>query len=122
MTQSFLRFDIEAKNEESFFTNSERSLIVKEILDRTAFSVQDPSKYGIHKLLDKAIFSAAYPLHEGPYKSDQDEDAFNGIDKDRQVLKVRSLESELVICEMMLKGQNFTFIIYIYIFFCSEII
>ncbi|GAB1605406.1 anoctamin-4-like isoform X1, partial [Argonauta hians] len=55
------------QDKDSFFKPAERSRIVYEILSRAAFEGEGKTqKYGIKRLLGNA-YSAAYPLHEGPY-------------------------------------------------------
>ncbi|KAK2162685.1 hypothetical protein LSH36_93g01035 [Paralvinella palmiformis] len=80
----------EILDEETFFTNAERSLIVKEILDRTKFTPEDSSiaRFGIRRLLQDSLYSSAYPLHEGPFKPSGPicEATFDGPDKDRALL------------------------------------
>lgn len=80
----------EIPDEESFFTNAERSLIVKEILDRTKFTPEEASvsRFGIRRLLQDNIYQSAYPLHEGPYQPSGPicAQTFEGPDKDRALL------------------------------------
>ncbi|XP_053396990.1 anoctamin-4-like isoform X3 [Mercenaria mercenaria] len=64
-------FDIPQENRESFFTNPERSRIVDFILRRKPFGEdkQEAYTFGIKKMLADEYYSAAYPLHEGHWKS-----------------------------------------------------
>lgn len=61
-------FDIPEKGED-FFTSAQRSQIVDFILKRTMFLKDDTNtqelSIGIESLLNKKIYQAAYPLHEG---------------------------------------------------------
>ncbi|RWS28853.1 anoctamin-1-like protein, partial [Leptotrombidium deliense] len=52
---------------ERFFTTAQRSQIVDFILRRKSFSpkTDDASAFGLNKLLQDSIYTAAYPLHEG---------------------------------------------------------
>ncbi|CAF4261240.1 unnamed protein product [Didymodactylos carnosus] len=50
------------------FTNTQRSLIVHEILQTTPFGYSERGEIGIDRLLREHVFQAAYPLHEGNYK------------------------------------------------------
>ncbi|XP_069752519.1 anoctamin-7-like isoform X2 [Narcine bancroftii] len=55
-------------NQEDFFSNTQRHQIVYQILEKTGFGIQRKSHIGIEKLLSEQVFSAAFPLHDGPHK------------------------------------------------------
>ncbi|CAH1800001.1 unnamed protein product, partial [Owenia fusiformis] len=57
-------------NKETFFLNTQRSMVVDYILRRKRFS-DDPNDnmaFGIRKLISDGFYEAAYPLHEGSWK------------------------------------------------------
>jgi len=66
------------KDREAFFSSAQRSQIVWQILLRTPFIKDRDDKVGINRLLNKNVYEAAYPLHEGriitdnPHKSDRE--------------------------------------------------
>ncbi|XP_029289657.1 anoctamin-3 isoform X2 [Cottoperca gobio] len=55
-------------NRESFFSNSTRSRIVHHVLQRTKYE-DGKLKMGINRLLGNNTYEAAFPPHEGGYKS-----------------------------------------------------
>ncbi|XP_030646255.1 anoctamin-3 [Chanos chanos] len=55
-------------NRETFFSNSTRSRIVHHVLQRTKYE-DGKSKMGINRLLGNGTYEAAFPPHEGSYKS-----------------------------------------------------
>ncbi|XP_048113030.1 anoctamin-3 [Alosa alosa] len=55
-------------NRETFFSNSTRSRIVHHVLQRTKYE-DGKSKMGINRLLSNSTYEAAFPPHEGGYKS-----------------------------------------------------
>ncbi|XP_036399069.1 anoctamin-3 [Megalops cyprinoides] len=55
-------------NRETFFSNSTRSRIVHHVLQRTKYEDRK-SKMGISRLLGNGTYEAAFPPHEGGYKS-----------------------------------------------------
>uniref|UniRef100_A0A8C0YBR6 Anoctamin n=1 Tax=Cyprinus carpio carpio TaxID=630221 RepID=A0A8C0YBR6_CYPCA len=55
-------------NRETFFSNSTRSRIVHHVLQRTKYE-DGKSKMGINRLLGNSTYEAAFPPHEGSYKS-----------------------------------------------------
>ncbi|XP_054900189.1 anoctamin-3 isoform X2 [Poeciliopsis prolifica] len=55
-------------NREAFFSNSTRSRIVHHVLQRTKYE-DGKSKIGINRLLGNNTYEAAFPPHEGGYKS-----------------------------------------------------
>ncbi|XP_014888422.1 anoctamin-3 isoform X1 [Poecilia latipinna] len=55
-------------NRETFFSNSTRSRIVHHVLQRTKYE-DGKSKMGINRLLGNNTYEAAFPPHEGGYKS-----------------------------------------------------
>ncbi|XP_060690988.1 anoctamin-7-like isoform X1 [Hemiscyllium ocellatum] len=57
------------KNKEDFFTNTQRHQIVYEILARTKYGLQRKAQIGINGLLTANVFTAAFPLHDGPYQT-----------------------------------------------------
>lgn len=59
----FFRFDVDSP---CFFTPAIHSRIVQFILDRKKFN-DDPNDdfaFGIERLLNEKVYSAAYPLHD----------------------------------------------------------
>ncbi|XP_072016896.1 anoctamin-4-like [Amphiura filiformis] len=58
--------------EQTFFTPAERSRVVYEILEQTRYDDGTGDKrFGIDRLISNGSYEAAFPLHEGPYKSEQ---------------------------------------------------
>ncbi|KAJ3595902.1 hypothetical protein NHX12_002314 [Muraenolepis orangiensis] len=55
-------------NRQTFFSNSTRSRIVHHVLQRTKYE-DSKSKMGINRLLGNSTYEAAFPPHEGGYKS-----------------------------------------------------
>ncbi|XP_041416793.1 anoctamin-3 isoform X2 [Xenopus laevis] len=55
-------------NRDTFFSNSTRSRIVHHVLQRTKYE-DGKSKMGINRLLSNGTYEAAFPPHEGSYKS-----------------------------------------------------
>ncbi|XP_041094151.1 anoctamin-7-like isoform X2 [Polyodon spathula] len=55
-----------SKNPETFFSTTQRQRIVYEVLCRTPYGKGRSDQIGINKLLDRLVFSAAYPLHDHP--------------------------------------------------------
>ncbi|KPP60037.1 hypothetical protein Z043_121993, partial [Scleropages formosus] len=55
-------------NRETFFSNSTRSRIVHHVLQRTKYE-DAKSKMGINRLLGNGTYEAAFPPHEGGYRS-----------------------------------------------------
>ncbi|XP_029607709.1 anoctamin-3 isoform X3 [Salmo trutta] len=55
-------------NRHTFFSNSTRSRIVHHVLQRTKYE-DGKSKMGINRLLGNGTYEAAFPPHEGGYKS-----------------------------------------------------
>nr|XP_014270362.1 anoctamin-7-like isoform X5 [Halyomorpha halys] len=57
-----------SENQETFFSNTQRSRIVYEILSTAMFGKKKKGEVGIDRLVDEGIFSSAFPLHDGPYE------------------------------------------------------
>ncbi|KAJ8374030.1 hypothetical protein SKAU_G00046100 [Synaphobranchus kaupii] len=56
------------KDKDEFFTPAMRSRMAYYILSRAAYEVRGHiKKFGINKLLDGAVYKAAYPLHDGRF-------------------------------------------------------
>ncbi|KAJ1182000.1 hypothetical protein NDU88_007198 [Pleurodeles waltl] len=55
-------------NRDTFFSNSTRSRIVHHVLQRTKYE-DGKSKIGVSRLLGNGTYEAAFPPHEGSYKS-----------------------------------------------------
>ncbi|XP_062821709.1 anoctamin-7 isoform X1 [Anolis carolinensis] len=53
---------------DSYFTNTQRHRIVYEILARTVYGKRKHAEIGIDRLLNEGVYSAAFPLHEGPFE------------------------------------------------------
>uniref|UniRef100_T1HAX3 Anoctamin n=1 Tax=Rhodnius prolixus TaxID=13249 RepID=T1HAX3_RHOPR len=57
-----------SENRETFFTDTQRSRIVYEILSTCMFGKKKKGEVGICRLIDEGVFSTAFPLHDGPYE------------------------------------------------------
>ncbi|XP_030844356.1 anoctamin-4-like isoform X4 [Strongylocentrotus purpuratus] len=57
------------ESQDTFFPNNIRNRVVYEILERMRYDANDPAKFGIDHLIANGSYFAAYPLHEGDYKS-----------------------------------------------------
>uniref|UniRef100_A0A7M4FLW7 Anoctamin n=1 Tax=Crocodylus porosus TaxID=8502 RepID=A0A7M4FLW7_CROPO len=53
---------------DTYFTHTQRHRIVYEILARTAYGKRKHAEVGIERLLNEGIYTAAFPLHEGPFE------------------------------------------------------
>lgn len=71
-------------NKDTFFQNTQRHEIVYEILARTPYGVVKKGEVGIDRLVNEKVFSAAYPLHEGPFEMPEG-------DVDPQTLSLRQI-------------------------------
>ena len=69
------------KDREEFFTGAQRSQIVWQILLRTPYDSNRPDKVGIVRLMNKQVYRACFPLHEGKH----DVDGPQGEKSDRRV-------------------------------------
>nr|XP_054114345.1 anoctamin-7 isoform X4 [Callithrix jacchus]XP_054114346.1 anoctamin-7 isoform X4 [Callithrix jacchus]XP_054114347.1 anoctamin-7 isoform X4 [Callithrix jacchus] len=56
-------------NQDTFFTSTKRHQILFEILAKTPYGHEKKNLLGIHQLLAEGVFSAAFPLHDGPFKA-----------------------------------------------------
>ena len=79
------------KEREEIFTGAQRSHIVWQILLRTPYDTTRPDKAGIVRLMNKNVYEACFPLHEGRY----DRDGPQGEKSDRRV----GLRSQTRQCE-----------------------
>uniref|UniRef100_A0A8C7WFE7 Anoctamin n=1 Tax=Oncorhynchus mykiss TaxID=8022 RepID=A0A8C7WFE7_ONCMY len=57
-----------SENKETFFKTTQRHQVLYEILARTPYGALKRGEVGIERLLSENAFSAAYPLHEGPFE------------------------------------------------------
>uniref|UniRef100_A0A670J0Y7 Anoctamin n=1 Tax=Podarcis muralis TaxID=64176 RepID=A0A670J0Y7_PODMU len=57
-----------SEQHDSYFTNTQRHRIVYEILARTIYGKRKHAEMGIDRLLNEGVYSAAFPLHEGPFE------------------------------------------------------
>ncbi|XP_078488523.1 anoctamin-7 isoform X1 [Ciona intestinalis] len=55
-------------NHETYFSATERGRIMWEILQTTLFGKKKRAEIGIERLLCDDVFTAAFPLHDGPYR------------------------------------------------------
>ncbi|XP_014856548.1 PREDICTED: anoctamin-7-like [Poecilia mexicana] len=55
-------------DQDSYFTNTQRHQVVYEILARTVYGKRKRTEVGVDRLVNEGAYTAAYPLHEGPFK------------------------------------------------------
>ncbi|XP_030393152.1 anoctamin-7-like isoform X2 [Gopherus evgoodei] len=70
---------------DSYFSNTQRHRIVYEILARTVYGKRKRAEIGINRLLNERVYSAAFPLHEGPFEMPESEVPSEALNP-RQVL------------------------------------
>uniref|UniRef100_A0ABM5G2X5 Anoctamin n=1 Tax=Pogona vitticeps TaxID=103695 RepID=A0ABM5G2X5_9SAUR len=58
---------------ETFFSSTQRHRILYEILATTPYGNPNTGQVGIERLLSEEVFTAAFPLHDGPYKMPSEE-------------------------------------------------
>ncbi|XP_032450454.1 anoctamin-7 isoform X2 [Lynx canadensis] len=56
-------------DQENFFTSTERHQILFAILAKTPYGHEKKGLCGIDQLLAEGVFSAAFPLHDGPFRT-----------------------------------------------------
>ena len=54
------------EDKETFFSRTDRIRMVERIMGQTPFNVEDEEDIGLRKLVYHGVFTAAYPLHDGP--------------------------------------------------------
>ena len=54
---------------DTFFSRSQRSRMVYEILETTVFGKEKKGEVGIDRLVADGAYAAAFPLHDGPYET-----------------------------------------------------
>ncbi|XP_067447663.1 anoctamin-7 isoform X2 [Thunnus thynnus] len=55
-------------NHETYFTNTQRHRVVYEILARTVYGKRKRAEVGVDRLVNEGAYTAAFPLHEGPFQ------------------------------------------------------
>uniref|UniRef100_S4RXP0 Anoctamin n=1 Tax=Petromyzon marinus TaxID=7757 RepID=S4RXP0_PETMA len=73
----------------TFFSNAQRSRIVHHVLQRTKYEVpNNRNSPGLNRMLNNGTYEAAFPLHEGSYKSNNPI-VTHGADNHRHLLYER---------------------------------
>ncbi|XP_077205145.1 anoctamin-7 [Paroedura picta] len=57
-----------SNHHESFFSSTQRHRILYEILATTTYGDPKEGYVGVERLLNEEVFTAAFPLHDGPFK------------------------------------------------------
>lgn len=65
---SKLQWFMGSDNHDTFFSTTQRHRIVYEILATTTYGNPKEGEVGIERLLNEEVFTAAFPLHDGPYE------------------------------------------------------
>uniref|UniRef100_A0A8C3KA56 Anoctamin n=1 Tax=Calidris pygmaea TaxID=425635 RepID=A0A8C3KA56_9CHAR len=63
-----LRWFLGSDEQDTFFSTTQRHQILYEILATTQYGHSREREVGVDRLLSENVFTAAFPLHEGPYK------------------------------------------------------
>ncbi|XP_077614377.1 anoctamin-7 [Crocuta crocuta] len=72
-------------NQETFFASTERHQILFAILAKTPYGHEKKGLFGIDQLLAEGVFSAAFPLHDGPFRTPPEAPQAPGLTQ-RQIL------------------------------------
>lgn len=82
---SKLQWFLGSDNQDTFFTSTKRHQILFEILAKTQYGHEKKGFFGIDQLLAEGVFSAAFPLHDGPLSAVPENSQGPGLTQ-RQVL------------------------------------
>ncbi|XP_009282514.1 PREDICTED: anoctamin-7 [Aptenodytes forsteri] len=80
-----LRWFLGSSEQDTFFSTTQRHQILYEILATTQYGHSREREVGVDRLLSENVFTAAFPLHEGPYKLRPEQLAASSLSQ-RQVL------------------------------------
>ncbi|KAL7990820.1 hypothetical protein Chor_014250 [Crotalus horridus] len=80
-----LRWFRGSDDHETFFSSTQRHRILYEILSTISYGNPNAGQVGIERLLNEEVFTAAFPLHDGPYKMSSEEEPTNLLNQ-RQIL------------------------------------
>ncbi|XP_009891388.1 PREDICTED: anoctamin-7 [Charadrius vociferus] len=80
-----LHWFLGSDEQDTFFSSTQRHQILYEILATTQYGHSREREVGVDRLLSEKVFTAAFPLHEGPYKLQPEELAAGSLSQ-RQVL------------------------------------
>ncbi|XP_064311905.1 anoctamin-7 [Phalacrocorax carbo] len=80
-----LRWFLGSDEQDTFFSTTQRHQILYEILATTQYGHSREREVGVDQLLNENVFTAAFPLHEGPYKLRPEELAAGSLSQ-RQIL------------------------------------
>ncbi|KAM9751743.1 anoctamin-7 isoform 1-T1 [Menidia menidia] len=56
------------EDREKYFTNTQRHCVVHEILAGTVYGKRKRAEVGVDRLVNEGAYTAAFPLHEGPFQ------------------------------------------------------
>ncbi|XP_055472765.1 anoctamin-7 [Psammomys obesus] len=82
---SKLQWFLGSDNQDTFFTSTKRHQILFEILAKTRYGHKKKGLFGVDQLLAEGVFSAAFPLHDGPFSATPESSQVPGLTQ-RQVL------------------------------------
>ncbi|XP_073928370.1 anoctamin-7 isoform X3 [Castor canadensis] len=68
-------------NHDTFFSSTKRHQILFEILAKTPYGHEKKGLFGIDQLLAEGVFSAAFPLHDGPFTMAQENPQALGLNQ-----------------------------------------
>ncbi|XP_060098094.1 anoctamin-7 [Heteronotia binoei] len=74
-----------SNHHETFFSSTQRHRILYEILATTTYGDPKEGHVGVERLLNEEVFSAAFPLHDGPFRMPSDKLPPNEMNQ-RQIL------------------------------------
>ncbi|XP_041860974.1 anoctamin-7 isoform X2 [Melanotaenia boesemani] len=73
------------EDHETYFTNTQRHRVAYEILARTGYGKRKRAEVGVDRLVNEGAYTAAFPLHEGPFQFPSNEVSPDELNQ-RQVL------------------------------------
>lgn len=63
---------LNSDNHDTYFTNTQRTRVVHEILQTSLYGKRRHAEIGVDRLVETGVYAAAFPLHEGGYKAAND--------------------------------------------------
>ncbi|NXE56072.1 ANO7 protein, partial [Casuarius casuarius] len=80
-----LQWFLESDKQDTFFSTTQRQRILYEILATTQYGCSKEREVGVDWLLSEKVFTAAFPLHDGPFEVPPEEPAPSSLNQ-RQIL------------------------------------